>query len=135
MSSLEARVGALEEGTRVLASSHQHNVQVMKVGFGINDAHVTVLQMISHDLVSDWVRMKPMVHEEIEFYASRREQGLPDVDWYDWLQENNMAPLRMRGQSLDLEWYHEKFNTISRFLAFLLWMGKVTGINEGNKNA
>jgi hypothetical protein len=132
---LEKKVAALEEAIRMLAAAHQHNVELMKQGFGINDAHVTVLQMISHDIVAGNVHMTPMVPDEIEYYIDLHEQKLPLRDWYLWLEERNCKPLRMRGQSLDLEWYHEQYNMVSRFLAFILWVKKVTGIEESNVQA
>ena len=104
----------------------------MKQGFGINDAHVVVLQMISHDIVSGIVRMKPMVSEEIEWYAEQHERGEPFIDWYESHESRRSSPLRMRGQYLDLEWYHGQYNTVSRFLAFIMWMGKSTGILKDN---
>lgn len=113
---------------RHLAAAHQHNVELMKQGFGINDAHTVVLQMISHDIVTGVVRMKPMVHDEIDFHAERREKGLPDKDYYDDLKEHGSSPYRVKGQTLDLEWYHQQYNTVSRFLAFILWMRESTGI-------
>ncbi len=102
----------------------------MKQGFGINDAHVTVLQMISHDIVSGIVRMTPMTTDEIEWYSEQHERDEAFTDYYVNLPPNS-APLRMRGQTIDLLWYHEQFNTVSRFLAFIMWMGRVTGVIKG----
>jgi hypothetical protein len=112
-----------------ISTAAQHNMDIIKQGFGINDAHITVLQMICNDVACNKLRMSPDPPDVIEWYAERHEKGEPPLDYYDGLPEG-CCPVRTPGQHIDLHWYHDRFNTLSRFLAFILWLKKATGHGE-----
>lgn len=131
---LQARLEAVEEACETLTKAHQHNVEMMRQGFAINDAHISILQMISHDIVTGMVRMAPMEPDEVQHYKDLLDQNLPLKDYYEMLSEKGCYPHRLRDQILDLEWYHEQYNNVSRFLAFILWLREVTAKEEEGAN-